>query len=62
MNTTGDVVKHTVDALRGAPTLLAILILNLVVLGGFAYTLHEISGAMERRESILKACLDGSGK
>jgi hypothetical protein len=51
--------KHIIDALRGTPSLLAILTLNVVVLAGFAWTLHEVSAAQERREAILKMCIDG---
>jgi hypothetical protein len=50
--------KVAIDALKGTPLLLAALALNIVVLIGFAWTLHEVSNAMERRESILKACIE----
>ena len=53
-----DTTKVAIDALKGTPFLLGMLILNIVVLIGCAWTLHEVSNAMERRESILKACID----
>jgi hypothetical protein len=52
--------KEAIDALKGTPFLLVILILNIVMLAGFTWTLHEVSNAQERRESILKACIDRS--
>jgi hypothetical protein len=50
--------KHAIDALKATPFLLAALILNIIVLAGFSYTLSQVSEAMERRESILKACIE----
>ena len=56
MNVT--LIKTTVDALKGSPILLVILILNVIVFAGFGYTLHSVSAAMERREALLKACIE----
>ena len=51
-------VHNVTDALKGSPVLLLVLILNLTALAGFAYILHEVSAAIERREVLLKQCLD----
>jgi hypothetical protein len=53
-----EVVKSTMDALKATPFLLAALVLNIIVLAGFSYTLKSVSDAMERREAILKACIE----
>ena len=53
-----DVAKQAVAALSGTPLILALILINLLALGGFGYVLHSISGAMERREAILKACIE----
>ncbi len=57
MNVPADVIKHTVDALKGSPILLMILVLNLIVLTGFGFVLHQMSAATERRDALIKECL-----
>ena len=57
MNVPVDVAHRVIDSLQSKPFLLGLLVLNLVVLGGFAITLHEVSNAMERRERLLERCL-----
>jgi len=60
-----EIAKQVGESLRAAPFLVGMLILNLVVLAGFGYMLHEISAAMARRETVLAKCLDrgaGSGE
>jgi hypothetical protein len=44
--------------MKGTPVLLGALLLNVLVLVGFAWTLHEIAGVQERRDGILKACIE----
>jgi hypothetical protein len=50
--------KDAIDAMKGTPVLLGALLLNVLVLVGFAWTLHEIAGVQERRDGILKACIE----
>jgi hypothetical protein len=59
MNVPTDVIKHTVDALKGSPILLVVLILNLVVFAGFGFVIWQVSNAMERREAIIRSCFEG---
>jgi len=58
VNVPVDIAKQVVESLRGTPFVLALLVINVIVLAGFAWTLHEVSNAMERREAILKVCFD----
>jgi hypothetical protein len=58
VNVPGDIAKQVVESLRSTPFILALLVINVIVLAGFAFTLHEVSSAMERREDILKSCID----
>ena len=58
MNIPSDVVKEAIGGLKSTPALLAILLINCIVLAMFGFVLHEVSSAMERRETLLKACID----
>jgi hypothetical protein len=58
MNVPADLAKQVVDSLKATPFLLALLVINMVMLGGFAYTLHQVGSAIERRDNILAKCLD----
>ena len=49
MNVPSDIAHKVVDQLRGTPFVLALLVINVVVLAGFAFTLHEVSSAMEQQ-------------
>lgn len=57
MNVPADVAKGAIDALKSTPLILAVILINVVSLVGFGYVLHSVSGAMERREKILEACI-----
>ena len=57
MNVPGDLAHKVVDQMKATPFVLAILIVNITVLTGFAYTLHEVSGAVARRDTILERCI-----
>jgi hypothetical protein len=57
MNIPHDIAHKVIDQMRGAPFVLALLIINLVVLIGFTVTLVEISNAIERRDRILERCI-----
>jgi hypothetical protein len=50
--------KETIDALKGTPILLAAMILNVIVLAGFGWTIHQVSSSIERRDALIKSCLE----
>ena len=52
-----DVAEKVVHTMRATPFLLALLIINLVVLAGFAFTVHEVGNAIEHRDAILAKCI-----
>ena len=58
MNIPSDVIKQTIDGLKSTPAMLMVVLLNIVMLAGFAYVLHEVAQAQERREDLLKACIE----
>jgi hypothetical protein len=43
--------------MKATPFVLAILIINVTVLAGFAITLHEVGAAIARRDNILERCI-----
>ncbi|MET3969078.1 hypothetical protein [Bradyrhizobium sp. S3.9.1] len=57
MNAPVELAHKVVDQMKATPFVLAILIVNITVLAGFAYTLHEVSGAAARRDTILERCI-----
>jgi hypothetical protein len=57
MNVPHGIAKQVIDTMRATPFVLAILIVNSLALVGFAYSLHEISNAAERRDGLLELCL-----
>jgi hypothetical protein len=58
MNVPTDVAKQVVESLRGTPFVLALVIINIVALIGFGIVLNHVASAMERREVLLKACIE----
>ncbi len=50
--------REAVDALKGTPILLAAMILNVIVLAGFGWTIHQVSSSIERRDALIKSCLE----
>ncbi len=60
-NVSDNLAKQVVDSLRATPFVLALLVLNVISLAGFAFILVEVSQAMERREAIIARCLDNRG-
>jgi hypothetical protein len=58
MNVPADIAKQVVESLKGTPFVLSLLVVNIIVLIGFALVLHEVSQAMERREAMILKCLD----
>lgn len=57
MNGPGDLAHKVVDQMKATPFVLAILIVNITMLAGFAYTLHEVGAAIARRDTILERCI-----
>lgn len=58
MNIPAEVAGKVVDSLRSTPVILGLLLLNLIMLVGFWYTLSSIADAMERRDAMIKACIE----
>jgi hypothetical protein len=48
--TTKELASQVIENLRGTPFVMALV--------GFAFTLREVGNAIERRNAILKACID----
>jgi hypothetical protein len=57
MNVSVDIAHKVVDSLRSTPFVLIILLINTIALAGFAYALHEVGDAAERRDTILAKCI-----
>lgn len=55
---TKEIAQQVMEQLRGTPFVMALLVINIIVLIGFALTLREVSQAMERREAIFKDCMN----
>jgi predicted aspartyl protease len=52
-----ELADKVIDTMKATPFVLALLIINIAVLGGFAFTLHEVGNAIERRDGILEKCI-----
>jgi predicted aspartyl protease len=57
MNIPREIADKVIDNLKGTPFVLALLIINIVVLIGFTFTLHQVGNAVERRDAILEKCI-----
>lgn len=57
MNVPRDIAGKVIDSMRATPFVLALLIINLIMLAGFVFTLHEVGNAIERRDNILEKCI-----
>jgi hypothetical protein len=57
---TKELAEQVIEQLRGTPFVLALLVINIIVLAGFAFTLHEVGKGVERRDAIVKSCIDRS--
>lgn len=60
--TTRELAQQVVEQLRGTPFVLALLLINITVLAGFAFTLHEVSKGNERRDVMIQACIERGGR
>ena len=58
MNVPTDVANKVVESLRGTPFVMALVIVNVMALIGFVIVLNHVAEAMERREPLLKACIE----
>lgn len=57
MNVPTELADKVIENLRGTPFVMVILIINVLVLAGFGFTLHEVGNAIERRDNILEKCI-----
>jgi hypothetical protein len=57
VNVAPEIAHRVIEQLRGTPFVLALLVINVMVLAGFAFTLHEIGNSIERRDKILERCI-----
>jgi hypothetical protein len=57
MNVPRDLAEKVIDTMKATPFVLALLIINLIVLAGFTFTLHEVGKAIARRDTILEKCI-----
>jgi hypothetical protein len=47
------IAVNVVEALRNQPLILALVIINMIVLAGFAFTLHQVSNSIERKDALV---------
>ncbi|WP_271591532.1 hypothetical protein [Bradyrhizobium sp. CCBAU 65884] len=48
---------NIVESLRGEPLALVLVLVNVTVLAGFAFTLHEVGKSIERKDALLQNCV-----
>jgi hypothetical protein len=53
-----EVAKSVVDSLKSTPVLLGLMLINILVLVGFTFTLREVAKAAERKDAVIQACLE----
>jgi hypothetical protein len=46
------IAVNVVEALHNQPLILALVVINMIVLAGFAFTLHEVSKSVERKDAL----------
>jgi hypothetical protein len=52
--------SQAMENLRGTPFVFALLVINIIVLIGFAFTLYDVSKSIARRDAIIQSCIDRS--
>lgn len=57
MNVPSDIAHKVVDSLRSTPFVMVLIVINTLALAGFAFSLHEISKAAERKDTLLEKCI-----
>ncbi|WP_439372944.1 hypothetical protein [Bradyrhizobium sp. DASA03120] len=50
--------SNIIDSLRDHPLALVLLLVNIIGLAGFGFTLHEIGNAIARKDAMLQSCID----
>lgn len=58
MTNTKALASQVIEQLRDTPFVLALLVVNVLVLGGFAFTLHEVSKGIARKDAMVQACIE----
>jgi hypothetical protein len=58
MNVPVEIAGRVLDNLKAKPFVMVLLIINAIAFGGFAYSMHEISKAADRRDALLEKCMD----
>ena len=53
-----EIANQVLENLRGTPFVMALLVINVIVLMGFAFTLHEVADSIERRDKTIEKCLE----
>ncbi|MCP1761933.1 hypothetical protein [Bradyrhizobium japonicum] len=53
MGTIGKLATGVAESLKGQPLALALVVINLLFLSGFAVMLREIAQAVERKDALL---------
>jgi hypothetical protein len=62
MSALAELGKVTVESLKSQPLALAIVVVNLLFLVGFAFMLHEIAQAVERKDALLADMVSHCGQ
>lgn len=57
MNVPHNIADKVIDSMKATPFVMALLVVNTIALAGFAYSLHEISKAADRRDNLLELCM-----
>ena len=50
--------REAIGALRATPFLFALVMVNVIALASMAMTLYYVSAAIERRDALIKSCLE----
>lgn len=57
-NMVRQLANNIVESLRAQPLVLALVLINVIVLAGFAFTLHEVGKSIARKDAMLQSCID----
>jgi hypothetical protein len=55
-------IGNVVDNLRSQPLALALVVVNVAFLVGFAFMFHEIANSVERKDALVVSLLQQCGK
>jgi hypothetical protein len=53
----GQIAEDIVESLKAQPFVLVLLVINLVVLAGFAITLREVGKGLARKDAMIQTCI-----